>query len=517
MADIVSNQSGSIVGAPVVIEKGNANLSWFQTAVSSCYYGGDHSCVCEENQCADGYFDVEFLDEKGNAIPLVRQAQVFFTAVQEETWVCSQLGQQTSFHWLSFNGKNPRDGRVSNMRFTGATVTDETIAAEEVFTVTVENINAPDGGLDWRYIAVNLGDQINLNEYFLKEGSLSVTVDDTPVTGNIPYVLATDYRDIVIFNYWWDDDGAIVWNKIPKAENSIEISFALEKYDYDDEDFGFEIIYISDGEQTTITGAPVKYNPNRTLVLPIPTKQGYTFGGWYTQHTNGSFAPTSKISTTAGQIGTLTVYARWFSDTAAGPRYDVDTAEVLAGQIFTIDVEIKGIEGGVSALRNAIVYDNNVLELIGFTPRFGGSLTRAGVATSPNNMLWDGTRNTDGTFATLSFRARCTAPEGEYVIAVNPGDAAVAVSGAMPQRVQFTGGAGTVTIEANNNPFRTGDINGDGEIGMVDLLLLRLHLAYIITLEGRSFAAADIDKDGLVDILDLVALRQYIVGDLILS
>ena len=56
-----------------------------------------------------------------------------------------------------------------------------------------------------------------------------------------------------------------------------------------------------------------------------------------------------------------------------------------------------------------------------------------------------------------------------------------------------------------------GDIDGDGSIGAVDLMLLRKYLVGL-TIEGRfDGTAADLNGDGKIDILDLVRLRKLLV------
>lgn len=56
-----------------------------------------------------------------------------------------------------------------------------------------------------------------------------------------------------------------------------------------------------------------------------------------------------------------------------------------------------------------------------------------------------------------------------------------------------------------------GDIDGDGSIGAVDLMLLRKYLVGL-TIEGRfDGTAADLNGDGSIDILDLVRLRKLLV------
>jgi hypothetical protein len=58
----------------------------------------------------------------------------------------------------------------------------------------------------------------------------------------------------------------------------------------------------------------------------------------------------------------------------------------------------------------------------------------------------------------------------------------------------------------------TGDINGDGRIGVVDYMAIRLDMLGTVKLDGAYKAAADIDGNGSVSVSDYVALRMKLLG-----
>ena len=57
-----------------------------------------------------------------------------------------------------------------------------------------------------------------------------------------------------------------------------------------------------------------------------------------------------------------------------------------------------------------------------------------------------------------------------------------------------------------------GDINGDGNITIADAIMLRKHIANIITLDGDTLTVADVTKDGAITIADAIMLQKYIAN-----
>ena len=57
-----------------------------------------------------------------------------------------------------------------------------------------------------------------------------------------------------------------------------------------------------------------------------------------------------------------------------------------------------------------------------------------------------------------------------------------------------------------------GDINGDGNINLVDLMQCLNHVGGKEFLEGETLEAADINEDGTVNLVDLMRLLNYVGG-----
>ena len=57
----------------------------------------------------------------------------------------------------------------------------------------------------------------------------------------------------------------------------------------------------------------------------------------------------------------------------------------------------------------------------------------------------------------------------------------------------------------------TGDINGDDDINVLDLLALKRHILKINILFDEKLTAADINGDGRADVLDLLSIKKHIL------
>lgn len=57
-----------------------------------------------------------------------------------------------------------------------------------------------------------------------------------------------------------------------------------------------------------------------------------------------------------------------------------------------------------------------------------------------------------------------------------------------------------------------GDVNGDGDISLIDLASIKQHLLNSVTLTGVYEKAGDNGKDGVISISDLLAVKKYLIG-----
>lgn len=66
--------------------------------------------------------------------------------------------------------------------------------------------------------------------------------------------------------------------------------------------------------------------------------------------------------------------------------------------------------------------------------------------------------------------------------------------------------------EENPNPVMRGDVNEDGEISILDLAGVKMHLIGMTTLTGRAFEAADVSGDGRISVTDLADIKMHLLG-----
>ena len=65
-----------------------------------------------------------------------------------------------------------------------------------------------------------------------------------------------------------------------------------------------------------------------------------------------------------------------------------------------------------------------------------------------------------------------------------------------------------VALEDENQQYNHGDINGDGIVTNVDVLLCANFLLNYLTFEPIEFLAADLDNNGLINIFDILLIAN---------
>lgn len=68
------------------------------------------------------------------------------------------------------------------------------------------------------------------------------------------------------------------------------------------------------------------------------------------------------------------------------------------------------------------------------------------------------------------------------------------------------------TVKASYTLVVTGDVNGDGEISVTDMIAVKSHLLEKTALSGAAAAAADANGDGEISITDFIQIKSHILG-----
>jgi len=71
---------------------------------------------------------------------------------------------------------------------------------------------------------------------------------------------------------------------------------------------------------------------------------------------------------------------------------------------------------------------------------------------------------------------------------------------------------GMYAVPVKDTPSLRGDINGDGEVSIVDITLLQKYLLKTAQLEESQFAIADLNEDGIINVFDAVILKRIIIN-----
>lgn len=185
----------------------------------------------------------------------------------------------------------------------------------------------------------------------------------------------------------------------------------------------------------------------------------------------------------------------------------IQSATTVAGNTIRLEVVLKNNPGlqGMSVLMH---YDASVLSLIGYSN--GTVLADIDVNTGYNRLQWsdDAETKEDGLLCILEFRVAEDAKAGNYPISLTLEQA---INGNW-QNVPVHMVAANIEIV----DLVYGDVNSDGVVNLVDLLMLRTYLANRDPATGESTltvgAGADANGDGKVGLADVLLLRQYLVN-----
>lgn len=65
-------------------------------------------------------------------------------------------------------------------------------------------------------------------------------------------------------------------------------------------------------------------------------------------------------------------------------------------------------------------------------------------------------------------------------------------------------------IDPPTPAFKKGDVDMDGNVSIIDVLLIKRHVAELNPLEGEALSLADFTEDGIVDLIDILYIKRAI-------
>ena len=58
--------------------------------------------------------------------------------------------------------------------------------------------------------------------------------------------------------------------------------------------------------------------------------------------------------------------------------------------------------------------------------------------------------------------------------------------------------------------IKIGDVDGDGNISVLDATLVQRHVAQISAISNERFVVADVDKDNNISVLDATIIQRFV-------
>lgn len=233
-----------------------------------------------------------------------------------------------------------------------------------------------------------------------------------------------------------------------------------------------------------------------TVTLPTPTREGYSFKGWA-----ASASATSGMTGSYTPSGDVTLYAIWERVTEGS--LEIMNVSGRPGQEIQVPVSLSA-NPGLYTMNFHVVYDNSVLKFVGVED---GSLSNWMVSANSGYVHWETPDDTDktgsGVIVKLRFQILENAADGELALSIDDLEAFTREE----EAIYFGRIPGIVTVSSRI----AGDVNGDGEVSILDLVRFRKYLMHD-TLDINA-SNADVTGDGSVNSQDLVRLRKYLVGD----
>lgn len=189
------------------------------------------------------------------------------------------------------------------------------------------------------------------------------------------------------------------------------------------------------------------------------------------------------------------------------PIIQAESVQGYAGDEVTIPVTIKQ-NSGIAGFSYDVNYDSSKLQLKKMT---AGTVTKEGTFTTNGNVVnWYTTDNitVNGTILNITFTILKDTADGKYPVSISLHDGKKNLVNEEGSYVKAAYKAGEVEVVSGI----LGDINGDKDITIADVVLLNRYVLGKASLDSDKKKFADINSDGDVTIGDVVLLNRQVLG-----
>ncbi|MFR7414377.1 MAG: cohesin domain-containing protein [Anaerobutyricum hallii] len=189
------------------------------------------------------------------------------------------------------------------------------------------------------------------------------------------------------------------------------------------------------------------------------------------------------------------------------PIIQAGSVQGYAGDEVTIPVTIKQ-NSGIAGFSYDVNYDSSKLQLKKMT---AGTVTKEGTFTTNGNVVnWYTTDNitANGTILNITFTILKDTADGKYPVSISLHDGKKNLVNEEGSYVKAAYKAGEVEVVSGI----LGDINGDKDITIADVVLLNRYVLGKASLNSDKKKLADINSDGDVTIGDVVLLNRQVLG-----
>ncbi len=224
---------------------------------------------------------------------------------------------------------------------------------------------------------------------------------------------------------------------------------------------------------------------------------------------------TTTETTTTTPVTTVTTTSETTTTTSQvdGVSFEVGKVSGKAGETVYVPIIMSGNKDGVSGINLELKFDKDSLELVDCytddVPVLPGSWTAS--KTSGYIVFVTGTGRSEmgnGTVGLAEFKIKDTAAEAVYPVSIGYAKYSKQADGTQLSFDPAKLTAGSITV---GNPVLRGDVDGNGIVGMLDLVKLKKYLLKAAPITDVPYG--DVSQDGNINAIDLTMLLQILLNN----